>query len=85
MEELYRFIEEKIKASGYPNKVDGEAFYNEIAQQAWGKEKGSYLFMVKWEDEIWYEGRMDVLRSQFDLHTIDIHVGDTIYHVDFDA
>lgn len=85
MKQLYRFIEQKIKASGYPEHVDGAEFYHEIAKEAWGKEEGSYLFMVKWENDVWYEGRMDVLEDQFDLHTVDIHTGEKVYHVDFDA
>lgn len=84
MKNLYKIIEEKIKASGYPGKIDGEAFYEEVASEAAGKEEGSYIFMVKWEEDIWYEGNMDILKDQFDLHTIDIHVGKLVFHVDFD-
>ncbi len=85
MEELYELIEEKIKASGYPRPVDGEAFYDEVSREADGREEGAYIFMVKWDEDLYYEGHMEVLEEQFDLHTIDIHDGDTVYHVDFDA
>ena len=28
---------------------------------------------------------MDILEHEFDLHYVDIHDGDQVYHVDFDA
>ena len=31
MNELYRVIEKKIKASGYPRAISGEAVYDDIA------------------------------------------------------
>ena len=85
MEELYQLIEEKIKASGYPREIDGNEFYNEVSDQADSKENGSYVFMIKKTDSVYYEGQMDVMDKEFDLHFIDIHDGDKIYHVDFDA
>ena len=33
MEELYKLIEEKIKASGYPRVISGEAVYGDICDQ----------------------------------------------------
>ena len=51
MEELYRIIEEKIKASGYTGAVDGEEFYNAVCDEMDGKENGSYLFMLKQDGE----------------------------------
>ncbi len=38
MEELYKSIEEKIKASGYPRVISGEAVYGDICDQIEGKE-----------------------------------------------
>ena len=37
MEELYKAIEEKIKASGYPRKISGEEVYDDICDQIDGK------------------------------------------------
>ena len=37
MEELYKAIEEKIKASGYPRKISGEDVYDDICDQIDGK------------------------------------------------
>lgn len=85
MEELYRLIEEKIKNSGYPLEIDGREFYNDVNKEAETKENGKYIFMVKKEDTLFYEGCMDIMDNEFDLHYVDIHYNDTIYHVDFDA
>ena len=85
MEELYRLIEEKIKASGYTGPIDGEEFYNEVSDEADQQENGAYLFLIKKSEEVFYQGSMDILDSAFDLHYVDIHVGETVYHVDFDA
>ena len=85
MEELYRLIEQKIKNSGYPGHIDGEEFYNEVSEEADEKENGTYVFLIKKSDTVSYQGVMEILDDQFDLHTMDIHVGETVYHVDFDA
>lgn len=39
MNELYEAIEAKIKASGYPREISGEAVYNDICDQIEGKRK----------------------------------------------
>ena len=85
MEELYEMIEEKIKQSGYPGIVDGKEFYNEVSDEADEKENGTYIFLIKKSDTVFYQGCMEIMDSQFDLHYVDIHDGDTVYHVDFDA
>lgn len=85
MEELYRLLEQKIKNSGYPGNIDGEEFYNEVSDEADEKENGTYIFLIKKSDTVFYQGVMEILDDQFDLHTMDIHVGETVYHVDFDA
>ena len=41
MEEIYRIIEEKIKASGYLGEVNGEEIYEEICDEIEEKEEGS--------------------------------------------
>lgn len=85
MEELYRIIEGKIKKSGYCGKIDGEEFYNEVSEEADEKENGTYIFLIKKSDTVFYQGCMEIMDSQFDLHYVDIHDGDVVYHVDFDA
>lgn len=85
MEELYRIIEEKIKKSGYSGAIDGEEFYNEVSEEADEKENGTYIFLIKKSDTVFYQGCMEIMDSQFDLHYVDIHDGDVVYHVDFDA
>lgn len=85
MEELYAIIEDKIKASGFPGEIDGRTFYNEVDREADKQENGTYIFMIKREDGLFYEGCMEILDEQFDLHYIDIHFEDKVYHVDFDA
>ena len=47
MEEFYKAIEDKIKASGYPGEVNGEDIYNDICDQMEEKENGTYLFLSK--------------------------------------
>ncbi|MDO4297163.1 MAG: hypothetical protein Q4C59_01645 [Lachnospiraceae bacterium] len=85
MEELYRMIEEKIKKSGYPGEIDGREFYNEVSDEAEDQENGAYIFLIKKSDTVYYQGCMDIMDREFDLHYVDIHEGDTVYHVDFDA
>lgn len=85
MEELFQLIEEKIKASGYPGIIDGKEFYEEVSEEADEHENGTYIFVIKKSDTMFYQGCMEILDHEFDLHTLDIHIGDTVYHVDFDA
>ena len=85
MEELYRLIEEKIRTSGYPGEIDGKEFYNEVSDEADEQEEGTYIFMIKKSDTLFYQGCMEIMKNQFDLHYVDIHDGETVYHVDFDS
>lgn len=85
MKELYQIIEEKIKQSGYPGKIDGEEFYWDVSDEADGQEKGTYIFLVKKTEELSYKGCMTIMDEEFDLHYVDIHQGESVYHVDFDA
>ncbi len=85
MEELYRIIEMKIKASGYPGFISGEQFYADVTDEIESREAGSYLYLIKKSDTLSYSGTVDVLADQIDLHTLDIHEGDQSWHVDFDA
>lgn len=84
MDELYQMIEDKIRKSGYPLEVDGFDIYEEICDEIEDKEIGSYIFMSKKTDDIYFEYKVDVLEDEFNLSYIDIHVKDNVYHVDFD-
>lgn len=85
MEELYRLIEEKIQASGFPGKIDGREFYEDVSDEADKQENGSYMFIIKKDNLLSYEGCMDIMDKDFDLHYVNIHVGEASYHVDFDS
>lgn len=84
MEELYQLIEEKIQASGYPGKIAGRDFYNDVSAEADDKENGTYLFIIKKSDEISYHGCVKIMDEEFDLPYVEIHVGEKVYRVDFD-
>lgn len=85
MEELYKMIEEKIEASGYPGHIDGKEFYDDISDEVDEKEPGTYMFLIKKDELLSYQGCMDVFEDQFDLHYADIYFGEQKYHIDFDA
>ena len=85
MNELYKLIEGKIKADGYPGEIDGREFYNDVSDEADEKENGDYIFLIKKTEELMYRGCMTIIDDQFDLHYVDILEGDNSYHVDFDA
>ena len=85
MNELYKLIEEKIKAAGYPSEIDGREFYNDVSDEADEKENGDYIFLIKKTEELMYRGCMTIIDEQFDLHYVDILEGDNTYHVDFDV
>lgn len=85
MEEIYRIIEDKIKESGYLGEVSGEEIYEEICDEIEEKEEGSYIFMSKKEDDVFFEFKIDVMEEQFNLSYIDINTPQGKFHVDFDA
>ena len=85
MKELYKLIEAKIKASGYPGEIDGEEFYGDVSDEADNQQNGTYVFIIKKSDTVSYKGCMTIMEDEFDLHYVDIHDGEQIYHVDFDA
>ena len=85
MEEIYRILEEKIKAAGYPYEISGMEIYDEICDEIDGKENGSYIFMSKKEDDVFFEFKIDVMDENFNLSYIDINTPEKKYHVDFDA
>lgn len=85
MRELYELIEAKIKASGYPKAIDGADFYGDVSDEADNQENGTYVFIIKKSDSLSYKGCMTIMDDEFDLHYVDIHDGENVYHVDFDA
>ena len=84
MEELYRMIEETIKATGYNVDINGQDIYEDICDQIEDKEPGSYLLMSKKTDDVFFEYQVDVMEDQFNLGYVDIHEGDKVYHANFD-
>ena len=85
MNELYQLIEEKIRAAGYPGEISGREFYSDVSAEADEKDNGTYLFLIKKSETLSYHGCMTIMDEEFDLHYVEIHDGDTKYHVDFDA
>ena len=84
MEKLYKVIEEKIKSSGYKGSVNGKDIYWEICDEIEEKENGSYIFMSKKEDDVFFEYQIDVMDDSFNLSYIDINTPQGKIHVDFD-
>ena len=41
--------------------------------------------MLKQDGDCHFECRVDIMDEDFDLPYMDIHDGDKVYHVDFDA
>lgn len=85
MDELYQLIEEKIKGTGYPGEIDGREFYDDVSNEADSQDNGTYIFMIKKSETLFYQGCMEIMDEQFDLHYVDIHDGEEVYHVDFDT
>lgn len=85
MEAIYRIIEEKIAQSGYTGVVDGQEIYDEICDEIEEKENGSYIFMSKKEDDVFFEYKIDVMDDEFNLSYIDINAPQGKFHIDFDA
>ena len=73
MEELYKAIEEKIKASGYPRKISGEEVYDDICDQIDGKENGSYVLLSKFDDDVIFEYHITIMDSEFNLGVRSYH------------
>lgn len=85
MNELYELIEAKIREAGCPLAIDGAEFYDDMNAEADNQENGTYIFIIKKDDTLSYHGCMTIMDEEFDLHYVDIHVGEEKYHVDFDA
>lgn len=84
MEEFYKVIEDKIKASGYQGTVDGEDIYNDICDQMEGKENGTYMFLSKKNDDTVFEYKVDIMDDSFNLSYVHITANNDAFHIDFD-
>lgn len=84
MEELYQAIEEKIKSSGYPREISGEAVYEDICDQIDGKENGTYVLLSKFEDDVIFEYHITVMDHEFNLGILTMRLPEGVYTVNFD-
>ena len=84
MEELYAAIEKKIKESGYPRLISGEAVYNDICDQIEGKENGTYILLSKFEDDVVFEYHITIQDEDFNLGILSMKTPEGTFEVDFD-
>ena len=70
MNELYELIEERIKSAGYMRDIDGKDFYYDISAEAEEKEDGTYMFIIKKTETLFYKGCMTIMEKEFDLHFV---------------
>ena len=84
MEELYKAIEEKIKASGYPRKISGEDVYDDICDQINGKENGSYVLLSKFEEDVVFEYHITIKDENFNLGILTMKTPEGVFETDFD-
>ena len=84
MEELYKAIEEKIKESGYPRKISGEEVYDDICDQIDGKDKGEYILLSKFEDDVTFEYHITIQDEGFNLGILTMRTPEGVFQTDFD-
>ena len=85
MNELYELIEQKIKESGYPREISGEAVYNDICDQIERKENGIYLLLSKFEEDVIFEYHITIRDEDFNLGILTMRTPEGTFEVDFDA
>ena len=85
MEELYRMIEETIKATGYNGDIDGQDIYEDICDQIEDKENGTYLLLSKFEEDFSFEYHITIQDDGFNLGLLTIRTPEGIYQTDFDS
>lgn len=85
MNELYNAIEKKIKESGYPRAISGQAVYEDICDQIDGKENGTYLLFSKFDEDVIFEYNITIMDDEFNLGVLTIRTPEGIFSVDFDA
>mgnify|MGYP004635800897 FL=1 len=84
MNELYRVIEEKIKASGYPRAISGEAVYDDICDQIEGKENGMYILLSKFEEDVVFEYHITILDDDFNIGLLTMRTPEGVFETNFD-
>ena len=85
MDELYKVIEEKIKAAGYPREISGEDVYNDICDQIEEKENGTYLLLSKFEEDVVFEYHITIRDEEFNLGILTMRTPEGVFEADFDA
>ena len=85
MNELYELIEQKIKESGYPREISGEAVYDDICDQIEDKENGIYLLLSKFEEDVIFEYHITIRDEDFNLGILTMRTPEGTFEVDFDA
>ena len=85
MDELYKAIEEKIKAAGYPREISGEDVYNDICDQIEEKENGTYLLLSKFEEDVVFEYHITIRDEEFNLGILTMRMPEGVFEADFDA
>lgn len=84
MDDIYKAIEMKIKASGYPLEVDGAAIYNDICDEIDEKENGTYLLLSKYNDIDVFEYQVNIFDEDFNLSALTITTPSNTYYINFD-
>ena len=84
MKELYKIIEDKIKASGYLRAISGEEVYEDICNQIDDKENGTYILLSKFEEDVVFEYHITITDEEFNLGSLKISTPEGEYTVDFD-
>lgn len=84
MDEFYRAIEDKIKASGYPREISGEAVYDDICDQIEGKDNGMYKLISKFDEDVVFEYNITIMDTEFNLGVLTMRCPEGEFSVDFD-
>jgi len=84
MNELYELIEKKIKESGYPRQISGADVYDDICDQIDGKDKGEYILLSKFEDDVTFEYHITIQDEGFNLGILTMRTPEGVFQTDFD-
>ena len=74
----------KIKESGYPREISGEAVYNDICDQIEGKENGDYVLLSKFEEDVVFEYHITISDEEFNLGVLTMRTPEGVFETDFD-
>ena len=61
-----------------------EELYRTIEETIRNSGPGAYVFFSKKTDDVFFEYRLQIFEDNFNLSSIDVHIKDQNYHVDFD-